>query len=385
MNRNVYGFTETPIYKSDYIEVKSPQDPPPGLLTLYAGQDGFLHTLDSSGTDSTLSEIPAGSVTSSSTPAVDNNVVTYDGITGKVVQDSGVGIASLITNPFASNVGGGGFNLTNLGLLGAGVSTLASIVCSTLDYVGAMTIGALNATSLAFGRSGITSTFLGPITSNEALTATGTINCNGGLSRSTAGAVSMFTTANNTGLTMGRVTANMTLNSLAMSLVAPSGVTTSAALGVAGVFTANSGTGNSFNLPASRGTNGQALVSNGSTAPTWSNMNKGIYTWASDLTANSYMVYGGLMTSPGEAADSPYTQVTVIEAGTITRMGYRSGSADATTGITILVNYVPITQYLINSNGTVVTSVPVVVGDFVSVQHTAGTNPGQTRINLIVT
>lgn len=97
------------------------------------------------------------------------------------------------------------------------------------------------------------------------------------------------------------------------------------------------------------------------------------------------MVYGGLMTTPAEAADSPYTQVTVVEAGTITRMGYRSGSADATTGITILVNYVPITQYLIGTNGSIITNVPVIVGDFVSVQHSAGTNPGQTRINLIVT
>ena len=309
-----------------------------------------------------------------------------------------VSLAGTLDKSSAAALDIGGTNCTTLGLSRAGQLSQvkgglqvdqASLLTGNVSLAGtldkssaaALDIGGTNCTTLGLSRAGQLSQVKGGLQVDQATLLTGNVTLAGTLDKSSAAALAIGGT-NATSLAISRAGQATTVNGSLTSSQAFTASTTSA---LVGVVTMGSG-GTSYTLPVARGTANQVLTDNGSGVVSFAATNRGLYQYAGDLAANPFAIAGGLTTTAGAAAEGPSTQFTGMIAGTITRLGFRHGG-DATTAFGIYINFVQSGANIVTGGtaGTVACSVAVALGDFISIGHVAGTNPGNTRLSIIVT
>jgi hypothetical protein len=365
---------------------------------------GVISTTNTTGLYSNNTNFTTGQVASSVYSVTGGTGVTVNPTTGNVVVSIGqpVGTANNVTfanvtatgnlsNSYFTLANSAGTNGQVLTTDGAGVTTWATPAAVTVSSVtgsgagisispttGAVVVTNTGVTSIVAGTNVSVSSATGAVTVNatdtnttyniDASTATGGANLNLTGSDATTDTVKF---ASGSGITVTRTDANtITINNTA----APGGVTS--ITGTANQIIASSSTGaitlstpqsigttsnvnfnnitaagnlsnNYFTLPNATGTNGQILVSNGSTSPAWTTLATGV----SSVTGSG----AGISVSPTTGAVVvSNTGVTSIVAGTNVSISGATGAVTVnSTNTTYNIDTSPVTGGAeLNLNGS---------------------------------
>ncbi len=163
--------------------------------------------------------------------------------------------------------------------------------------------------------------------------------------------------------------------------------TMSTTLGVAGAVTFNNGTGNSFSLPNSRGVAGQALVSSGGSAPTWSDLTRLTFSFGGDIAApNDFVVFNGVSDTAPEASATVKASCISPFTGTISSVSWNTTTGGVTSLYDIEVAGVGSHTFGgVNPAGVQYISIPVNVQDKIAIKFVSGTVPGESNFVLYLT
>lgn len=198
----------------------------------------------------------------------------------------------------------------------------------------ALNLGTATCSAVSLGRTGVTTTNSGPLTSTQAFTASSTS-------------------------------------------------------ALTGQVTMGSG-GTSYTLPTARGSANQCLIDNGSGVVSFGTLAigaKGIYNFGGNLTANPFMIHMGLNSSLGAAGENDSTQAIILMDGAIPRLSVQH-SGDATSSIGIYKNYSLVETVVTGGTGGIIPTAgttTVSTGDFISIKQEGGTNMGMSKLALIIT